>query len=65
MDININRTESDEQYLQFNVIGGIIDLYVLAGPTPIETAKQYAAVVGLPLSVPYWWVDTFCHKFDG
>ena len=27
MDININRTESGEQYLQFNSIGGIVDLY--------------------------------------
>lgn len=54
MDININRTEINEQYLQFNVLGGIIDLYVVAGPTPIETAKQYTAIVGKPLSVPYW-----------
>ena len=27
MDININRTENGEQYLQFNSIGGIVDLY--------------------------------------
>lgn len=56
MDIVLNRTETDEQYLEFNTLGGIVDLYILAGDTPIETAKQYAQVVGMPLSVPYWYV---------
>jgi len=54
MDININRTEAGLQYLEYNVLGGIVDMYFLAGSTPIETAKQYAATVGYPASVPYW-----------
>jgi alpha-glucosidase (family GH31 glycosyl hydrolase) len=36
------------------VAGGIIDLYVFSGPTPLDVVKQYQDVVGLPAFVPYW-----------
>ena len=37
-------------------LGGILDFYFLSGSTssPVEVAKQYAAVVGKPAEVPYW-----------
>ncbi|EGC44131.1 alpha-glucosidase [Histoplasma capsulatum var. duboisii H88] len=54
MDVKINRTEKDGQYLEYNSLGGIIDLYFFAGPTPKEVASQYAQVVGLPTMMPYW-----------
>ncbi|PGH26497.1 hypothetical protein AJ80_01811 [Polytolypa hystricis UAMH7299] len=54
MDIKINTTEKNKQYLEYNVLGGVIDLYFLAGPTPKEVASQYASVVGLPVMMPYW-----------
>ncbi|PGH02775.1 hypothetical protein AJ79_07540 [Helicocarpus griseus UAMH5409] len=54
MDIKIDRNERDGQYLEYNAIGGIVDLYFLAGPTPKEVASQYAGVVGLPVMMPYW-----------
>ncbi|KAF7298389.1 putative alpha/beta-glucosidase agdC [Mycena kentingensis (nom. inval.)] len=42
--------------LEYNVIGGVLDFYFLAGSTtdPTEVAKQYAEVVGTPAEVPYW-----------
>lgn len=49
MDIKL-RTGS----LEYNIIGGILDFYFLAGPGPIDVAKEYAAVVGTPAEVPYW-----------
>lgn len=54
MDVKINRTEEHGQYLEYNTIGGVIDLYFLAGPTPNEVSQQYAQVVGLPAMMPYW-----------
>ncbi|KAJ7063684.1 glycoside hydrolase family 31 protein [Mycena amicta] len=42
--------------LEYNVIGGLLDFYFLAGSEtdPTEVAKQYAEIVGTPAEVPYW-----------
>ncbi|KAG5640772.1 hypothetical protein DXG03_007241 [Asterophora parasitica] len=42
--------------LEYNVIGGVLDFYFLAGSTtdPTAVARQYAQVAGLPAEVPYW-----------
>ena len=52
MDIKINDTA--EQYLEYNTLGGVLDFYFLAGPTPIEVSQQVADVVGLPAMMSYW-----------
>lgn len=49
MDVNLA-----DGSLEYNVIGGVFDLYFLAGPSPMTVAQQYAALVGLPAEVPYW-----------
>ncbi|EQL34733.1 alpha/beta-glucosidase agdC [Blastomyces dermatitidis ATCC 26199] len=54
MDVKIDRNENGGQYLEYNSLGGIIDLYFFAGPTPKQAASQYAEVVGLPAMMPYW-----------
>lgn len=56
MDVKINDTEGTGTTLEFNVIGGVLDFYFLAGSEsdPTEVARQYADVVGLPAEVPYW-----------
>lgn len=54
MDINIDQTDSGEQYLEYNIIGGVFDFYFLAGPSPSDVSKQYAEVVGLPAMMAYW-----------
>jgi alpha-glucosidase len=42
--------------VEFNALGGVLDVYFLAGSTsdPAEVARQYAALVGAPAEVPYW-----------
>jgi alpha-glucosidase len=42
--------------LEYNVIGGVLDFYFLAGSTsdPTAVARQYAEIVGAPAEVPYW-----------
>jgi alpha-glucosidase len=53
MDVKID-VEDGQQYLEYNVLGGVIDLYFMAGETPTEVSKQYAEVAGLPVMMPYW-----------
>ena len=47
MDVKINSSEEDGQYLEYNAIGGVFDLYFLPGPTPSEVSQQYAGIAGL------------------
>ncbi|RAL61331.1 hypothetical protein DID88_009467 [Monilinia fructigena] len=54
MDIMINNTNGNDQYLEYNTLGGVFDFYFLAGPDPIELSQQYAQLVGLPTMMPYW-----------
>ncbi|KAI1322869.1 glycoside hydrolase family 31 protein [Xylariaceae sp. FL0255] len=54
MDININQTTSGDQFLEYNIIGGVFDFYFLAGPKPADVTRQYAEVVGLPTMYSYW-----------
>ncbi|KAK5740018.1 hypothetical protein LTR17_004915 [Elasticomyces elasticus] len=56
MDIKINSTETEGQYLEYNALGGIFDLYFLAGPTPSDVSQQYAGIVGL---CKYGWPDVY------
>jgi alpha-glucosidase len=56
MDIKITNDGPGGPSLEYNVIGGVIDLYFFAGSEtdPTAVAKQYAGVVGTPAEVPYW-----------
>ncbi|KAI1432490.1 glycoside hydrolase family 31 protein [Xylaria sp. CBS 124048] len=54
MEVNINKTDSGDQYLEYNILGGVLDFYFFAGPSPTDVSKQYAEVVGLPAMMSYW-----------
>lgn len=53
MDIYIDNA-GGQQYLEYNIIGGVLDFYFIAGPSPREVAMQYAEITQLPLMTPYW-----------
>ncbi|KAL4885478.1 glycosyl hydrolases family 31-domain-containing protein [Aspergillus karnatakaensis] len=52
MDILIDNEGG--QYLEYNIIGGVLDFYFIAGPTPRDVSMQYAEIAQLPLMTPYW-----------
>lgn len=56
MDVKINDTDGQEgtQYLEYNTLGGVIDLYFVAGPGPVEASQQLSGILGLPAMIPYW-----------
>lgn len=46
MDININNTAADGQYLEYNTNGGVLDFYFMSGPGPADVSRQYAQIMG-------------------
>ncbi|KAF1962356.1 alpha/beta-glucosidase agdC [Byssothecium circinans] len=52
MDIKINNDNG--QYLEYNTLGGVIDLYFLAGPSPFDVAREYSEITGRAAMMPYW-----------
>jgi alpha-glucosidase len=54
MDVKINNTAAEGQYLEFNLITGVFDMYFMDGPSPTEVAQQYSAVAGSAVMMPYW-----------
>ena len=52
MDIVIDN-DPYSAYLEYNILGGVLDFYFFAGENPIDVAKQYSEVVQQPALVPY------------
>lgn len=54
MDVKVDKSYDGRQFLEYNTLGGVLDFYFLAGPTPKDVSMQYSEVVGLPVMQSYW-----------
>ena len=43
-----------EDRVSFRVTGGVLDLYLFLGPTPMEVLEQYTRLFGRPALPPLW-----------
>lgn len=51
MDVTL---ADDGSYIELTAIGGIIDLYVMVGPNPIDVVAELTSIIGKPAMMPYW-----------
>ena len=49
------------QYVEYNTLGGIVDLFFLAGPQPADVARQASGVWGKTQEIPYWSLGVSIH----
>ena len=49
--------------IQFRMIGGVLDMYFLMGPTPNAVNDQLTQVIGRPVMPPYWALGFMNSKY--
>ncbi|KAK4819612.1 hypothetical protein QYF61_008361 [Mycteria americana] len=50
MDVTFQPTPA----LTYRTTGGILDFYMVLGPTPERVVQEYTALIGRPVMPPYW-----------
>jgi len=55
MDIQLNwKKGGASNQIIYKVIGGVIDLYFMVGPKPMDVVRQYQEIIGKPFMPPFW-----------
>ncbi|XP_075268397.1 maltase-glucoamylase isoform X1 [Opisthocomus hoazin] len=58
MDVTLQPTPA----LTYRTTGGILDFYMVLGPTPELVVQEYTALIGRPVMPPYWALGfQLCH----
>ena len=53
-DYKLDQFEDNQAMLTYRTLGGILDIFFFAGPTPEDVIQQYQSVIGYPYMPPYW-----------
>ena len=53
-DYKLDEYGIDQSLLTYRTIGGILDIFLFAGPSPEEVIRQYQMVIQTPYMPPYW-----------
>lgn len=54
----------EEDTLSWRITGGMLDLYILMGPTPGAVLEQLTRVIGRPALPPFWSLGFHQCKYD-
>lgn len=54
IDLKLDKSPKDGQFVEYNTLGGVFDFYFMAGPSPAEVSKQYSEIIEPPTMMPYW-----------
>ena len=49
--------------MRFSIIGGVLDMYFLMGPSPFDVTDQLTQIVGRPILPPYWSLGFMNSKY--
>ena len=51
--------------LEYRVLGGTLDLYFFAGPSPMDVVRQYSEFTQKPAQMPYWVFGYHMLRWEG
>jgi hypothetical protein len=54
MELTVSNSATEGRRMSIQSTGGLVDMYVFGGPSPVEVIRQYLQVVGRPAMVPFW-----------
>ena len=54
LNSNAMNVHLEPEILTFQTIGGILDVWIVLGPSPHDVIQQYLSIIGKPHFAPYW-----------
>ena len=59
MDVVLHSTS-----VTWRVVGGVLDFYILTGPTPHSVLEQLTGLIGRPVMPPFWALGLMNSKYE-
>ncbi|KAM3566775.1 hypothetical protein ARSEF4850_000309 [Beauveria asiatica] len=54
-----DKDRSGQQYLEYNTIGGVLDFYLFAGPSPANVSRHRSTFAGAGNKMSHWFGDNY------
>ena len=63
MNSNAMDVTLTNETMRFSIVGGVLDMYFLMGPSPLDVTDQLTQIVGRPILPPYWSLGFMQSKY--